>query len=87
MVFPQVYFQVKPAVGVFTLEGSEFIELNSLLKIAGLCASGGMAKAVIAEGRVKVDDKVELRKRCKVRAGQVVEFEGHKIHVRNASTT
>jgi ribosome-associated protein len=71
----------------FILEGSEFIELNSLLKITGLCASGGMAKAVIAEGRVTVDDKVELRKRCKIRNGQVVEFEGHKIIIRNAALT
>ncbi len=68
----------------FTLEG-EFIELNKLLKIAGLCASGGMAKTVIAEGKVKVDDKVELRKRCKIRSGQVVEFDGHKINIKNAS--
>ncbi len=66
----------------FILKGTEFIELNSLLKITGLCESGGMAKAVIAEGRVKVDDKVELRKRCKIRKGQTVEFEGHRIIVK-----
>ncbi len=66
----------------FILKESEFIELNSLLKIMGLCESGGMAKAVIAEGRVKVDGKVELRKRCKIRKGQVVEFEGHEIFVK-----
>ena len=65
----------------FSLEGREFIELNNLLKIKGLCASGGMAKAVIADGLVKVDGKVELRKRCKIRAGQVVEFDGHTITV------
>lgn len=55
----------------FQLEGREFIELHNLLKVTGLCASGGMAKAVIAEGLVKVDGNVELRKRCKIRAGQV----------------
>lgn len=69
----------------FIIEGSEFIELNKLLKITGLCASGGMAKTVIAEGMVKVDDKVELRKRCKIRNGQVVEFDGRKILIRNTS--
>ncbi len=74
------------AIEDFILKG-DFIELNKLLKITGLCASGGMAKAVIAEGRVKVDGKAELRKRCKIRAGQVVEFEGHKMHMRNASAT
>ncbi len=66
----------------FELEGDEFIELNHLLKITGLCDTGGMAKAVVAEGRVKVDDKIELRKRCKIRTGQVVEFEGHKVLVK-----
>jgi ribosome-associated protein len=66
----------------FKLEGHEFIELNHLLKVMGLCASGGMAKAFIAEGRVKVDGNVELRKRCKIRSGQVVEFEGRYIFVK-----
>ena len=65
----------------FELEGREFIELNNLLKITGLCESGGRAKVLIAEGRVKVDGKVELRKRCKIRTGQVVEFDGQKITV------
>ena len=66
----------------FSLEGREFIELHNLLKVTGLCESGGMAKAVIAEGRVKVDGNVELRKRCKIRQGQVVEFEGYVITVK-----
>jgi ribosome-associated protein len=65
----------------FKLEGTEFIELNNLLKIKGLCPSGGMAKAVIAEGLVTVDGNVELRKRRKIRAGQVVQFDGHAIIV------
>ncbi|MDD4873284.1 MAG: RNA-binding S4 domain-containing protein [Kiritimatiellae bacterium] len=66
----------------FKLEGREFVELNDLLKIKGLCVSGGMAKTVIAGGLVRVDGNVELRKRCKIRQGQVVEFEGYKIVVR-----
>jgi ribosome-associated protein len=66
----------------FTLGSNEFIELNSLLKVIGLCDSGGMAKTAIAEGRVKVDGNAELRKRCKIRKGQIVEFEGHKIIVK-----
>jgi len=66
----------------FKLEGKEFIELDNLLKVTGLCDSGGMAKTVIAEGRVTVDGHVELRRRCKLRAGQVMEFEGRTIVVR-----
>lgn len=65
----------------FDLEGHEFIALNDLLKIEGLCESGGMAKSVIAEGQVKVDGAVELRKRCKIRSGQMVEFAGNSIQV------
>lgn len=55
----------------FELRG-EFVELNQLLKLAGLCNSGGEGKMLVAQGLVKVDGAVELRKTCKVRAGQVV---------------
>ena len=63
----------------FDLQGRDYIELNNLLKVTGLCASGGLAKTVIADGQVKVDGELELRKRCKIRAGQLVEFDGRSI--------
>lgn len=63
----------------FDLDGHEYIALNDLLKVVGLCASGGMAKSVIADGLVKVDGELELRKRCKLRSGQVIEFSGSKV--------
>jgi len=66
----------------FSLEGREFIELNNLLKVTGLCGSGGVAKLLIADGLVKVDGVVETRKRCKIRAGRVVEFQGEIIEVK-----
>ncbi len=66
----------------FNLGNNEFIELNNLLKVMGLCDSGGIAKTLIAEGHVRVNGNVELRKRCKVRKGQLVEFEGHKIIIK-----
>jgi len=65
----------------FALNNREYIELNNLLKVLGLCDTGGMAKAAIAEGHVKVNGSVELRKRCKLRRGNTVEFEGHEIVV------
>ena len=55
----------------FTLSG-DYVELNQLLKLAGICDSGGAGKMIVASGDVKVDGKTELRKTCKVRAGQVV---------------
>jgi len=66
---------------LFELEGREYIELNNLLKVTGLCESGGVAKMLIANGQVKVDEKVELRKRCKIRKGQVIEFNSQQVQV------
>ena len=55
----------------FELEGS-YVELNMLLKLVGLCDSGGAGKRLVAEGDVKVDGVTELRKTCKIVAGQTV---------------
>ena len=55
----------------FHLRG-EFVELNQLLKLTGVCDSGGAGKALVAEGVVSVDGQVESRKTAKIRAGQVV---------------
>ncbi len=66
----------------FQLQGHAFVELDDLLKLTGLCGTGGMAKTAIADGRVKIDGTVELRRRCKIRTGQTVEFGGHTIAVR-----
>jgi ribosome-associated protein len=52
----------------------DFVELNQLLKLVGLCDSGGAGKAIVASGAVTVDGVVELRKTCKIRAGQVVRL-------------
>ena len=65
----------------FLLRNREYIELNNLLKVMGLCETGGMAKTAIAEGLVKVNGIVELRKRCKLRKGDKIEFEGHETIV------
>ena len=55
----------------FELQG-EFIELNQLLKLVGVVDSGGAGKHLVAEGVVHVDGQQELRKTCKIRAGQIV---------------
>jgi ribosome-associated protein len=59
----------------------EFVELNQLLKLAGLCESGGAGKALVASGVVRVDGRQELRKTAKIRAGQVVGVDGTEIRV------
>ena len=64
----------------FDLAG-EFVELNQLLKLAGLCDSGGAGKNLVASGVVCVDGKKELRKTAKIRAGQVVGIGDVRITV------
>jgi ribosome-associated protein len=59
----------------------DHVELNQLLKLAGLCDSGGIGKAIVASGAVTVDGIVELRKTCKIRAGQVVRIADIEIRV------
>ncbi len=65
---------------IFKIKG-EYIELMKLLKATGLMSTGGMAKMVIEDGRVKVDGNTEYRKRCKIRIGQIVEFEDNHIEI------
>ena len=64
----------------FELRG-EFVTLDNLLKATGLAGSGGAAKAIVAEGLVQVDGRDELRKTCKIRAGQVVSVHGARVRV------
>lgn len=59
----------------------DHIELNQLLKLTGLCDSGGMGKAIVASGAVTVDGVVEMRKTCKIRAGQVVRLGAAEVRV------
>lgn len=68
---------------IFEMTGN-FIPLNKLLKASGLCDTGGQAKLVTEEGLVKVDGKVETRKRCKILCGQIVEYDGQQVKVRLA---
>lgn len=59
----------------------DHVELNQLLKLVGLCDSGGMGKAIVASGAVTVDGVTELRKTAKIRAGQTVRLEDVEIRV------
>jgi ribosome-associated protein len=64
----------------FLLRG-EYIPLDALLKATGLAPSGGLAKAFVAQGQVQVNGALELRKTCKIRAGQVVTMGPARVHV------
>lgn len=64
----------------FTLKG-EYIQLIQLLKAMNWVEHGAMAQEVVTEGLVKYNDKVDFRKRLKVRKGDVVEFNGNKVEI------
>lgn len=59
----------------------DFVALNQLLKLVGLCDSGGAGKQRVASGAVRVDGAVELRKTAKIRAGQRVRVGAIEIRV------
>ncbi len=59
----------------------DLIELNHLLKHTGFADSGGSGGALVSTGVVKVDGRIELRKRNKIRAGQVVQIADSEIYV------
>lgn len=67
----------------FTLDRSahDFVELHNLLKLTGVAPSGGAAKAMVAEGLVRVDGEIELRKTRKLRGGETVRVGGETIVV------
>jgi ribosome-associated protein len=56
--------------------GDRPINLTQVLKLAGLVGNGGEGKALIAEGMVRVNGEVELRKRRQMTLGDVVQLEG-----------
>ncbi|MCL7714329.1 RNA-binding S4 domain-containing protein [Stenotrophomonas mori] len=60
----------------------EYVELKQLLKLTDLVSSGGEAKTIIGDGLVSVDGEIELRKACKIRAGQQVQLGDVRIRVR-----
>ena len=57
----------------------EPVELYKLLKFESIASSGGEAKYLITEGQVKVNGEIETRKRKKLVAGDVVEFQQEKM--------
>jgi ribosome-associated protein len=63
-------------------EGEEFIPLIQLLKIAQVANSGGEAQAMVMGEKVSLNGKIELRKRAKIRTGDVVIAFGFEISVK-----
>ncbi|MBL0715989.1 MAG: RNA-binding S4 domain-containing protein [Desulfosarcina sp.] len=56
-------------------------ELYKILKFENLVQSGGEAKYVIAQGRVRVNGELETRKRKKIVSGDLIEFAGSAYRI------
>lgn len=64
----------------FALRG-DHITLDALLKATGWAESGGSAKALIADGAVRVNGEVETRRGRKLRAGDRVQLGDQQLRV------
>ncbi len=62
----------------FQING-DYIELIGLLKAMGIAETGGHAKAIVEEGLIIRNGEVELGKRAKLIAGDVIELEDLQI--------
>lgn len=59
----------------------EYIKLGQALKAAGLVESGVMAKDVIADGLVMVDNEVDTRRGRKLYDGMIVSYDNETIKI------
>ncbi|MCH2230620.1 MAG: RNA-binding S4 domain-containing protein [Crocinitomicaceae bacterium] len=57
----------------FKIEG-DYIELMQFLKAIGLAQTGGHAKMIVDSEMVMRDGEVELRRRAKLRAGEMIQI-------------
>ena len=58
-----------------------YIKLDSLLKFAGLCDTGGFAKELVQQGAVRVNGEVCTMRGKKIRPGDTVEVDRFLVHV------
>ena len=60
---------------------TEFIKLDSLLKLAGLVETGGEAKLLIQNGQVQVNGEACTMRGKKLRAGDTVTLDGRTVAI------
>lgn len=61
---------------------TEYIKLDSLLKYAGLCDTGGFAKELVQQGAVQVNGEVCTMRGKKIRPGDTVTVDRFTVQVR-----
>ena len=60
---------------------TDYIEMIKLLKVTGIAESGGMAKQMVDDREVEYNGIVDLRKRLKVRKGDLVKVHNQEIKI------
>jgi ribosome-associated protein len=60
---------------------TDYIKLDSFLKVVNIVGSGGEAKIIIAEGQVRVNGETETRRGRKLYPGDRVELGCHRFSV------
>ena len=60
---------------------TEYIKLDSLLKLAGLVETGGEAKVLIQEGQVSVNGEVCTMRGKKLRPGDQITLDGETVAI------
>jgi ribosome-associated protein len=65
----------------YSLNGAEYIELIKLLKLLRIVSSGGEAKMMVEGQEVTLNGNQELRKRAKLRVGDVIHIFDEEITI------
>ncbi len=60
---------------------TEYIKLDGLLKLSGVCSTGGEAKEAVLSGKVSVNGEVCLMRGRKLRPGDRVSVFGEEMTV------
>ena len=68
----------KKETAVAVVIGTEFIKLESAMKLANCVPSGGVAKTLIQEGNVEVNGEVCTMRGKKLYPGDSFAFDGQK---------
>jgi len=64
-----------------TPQESPSIRLDRFLKFNAIVGTGGQAKLLIQDGLVRVNGEIEMRRRRKLQAGDVVEVDDQRFVV------
>ncbi len=60
---------------------SEYITLQQLLKLVGICGTGGAAKMFLQSNFVKINGEPENRRGRKIYPGDLMEWDQYTIYI------